>query len=153
MKKLFLLALVLVFVLSACGGVKATVGDDAYARQTQAIVEKWITAHQNRDANALVLLYSPDYTLRDCSLMPCDVETTLANMKEGSAGYFDDPNFKMNVKSYFVTAFGQYAIIQLTYENKTEHIMTPTPLTIILEIKNGLILNETMYYLSYYIPG
>jgi hypothetical protein len=152
MKKLVLLTLFFAFILSACGGVKATVGSDPYSKQTQAIVEKWIAALNNRDATALVSLYSNDYTLRDCSLMPCDVETTLPAMKEGYAGYFNDPNFKMKIQSYFVTAYGRFVIIQGIYDDKSE-FPTPSPLMILLEIKNGLILNETMYYLSYYIPG
>jgi hypothetical protein len=151
MKKLFLLTLVFAFMLSACGGVKATVGDDAYSKETQVIVEKWIAAFQKRDANALWSLYSNDLTWKDCSAVTC-FTLSLVTLKDELPPYFADPKFQMKIKSYIVTEFGRFAVLQGTFLNASDNVPAPTPIYLILEIKNGLILYETWYYFGISMP-
>ena len=147
MKKLFLSIIVLAFLLSACGHVKATVGDDPYSRETQATVVEWMAAFQKRDLNALWPLYSNDLTWRDCSAITC-FTLSLVTLKDELPPYFADSKFQMKIQSYIVTEFGRFAVLQGTFLNASDNVPSPTPIYVILEIINGQILNETWYYLS-----
>jgi hypothetical protein len=146
MKKLFLSITVLAFMLSACAGVRARVADDPYARESQAIVEKWIAAFHNLDSAALLSLYSNDITWRDCGFnINCDVER-LVDLQGLVPPSFKENGLKVEVQSYMVTQFGRFAVLQVMYAEPEGGPATSTPTTVILEFKDGKILNETWYY-------
>ena len=147
MKKLFLLTFVLVFVLTGCGGVMARVPDDPYAKESQAIVQKWIAAYHDLDAEALLSLYSNDVTWRDCGLnINCDVER-LVDLQGVVPPSFKEKGFKVEAQSYMVTEFGRFAVLHVMYAEPEGGPTTSTPTTVILEFKDGKILNETWYYI------
>ena len=147
MKKLFLLTLFFVFLLSACGGVEARVPDDPYTKESQVVVEKWIVAFKDLDAEALLSLYSDEFTFVDCGLnFTCDVED-LVNLQGVVPLSFRQEGFKVETQSYMITAFGRFAVLQVMYA-EPPGIPTSTPATVILEFKDGKILNETWYYIN-----
>ena len=147
MKKLFLLTFFFAIALSACGGNEATVPDNTYAKETQQIVEKWIAANQNRDAEALMSLYSTDLSFVECNGATCDV-STYAELDYGVPLDLSRPEYKVEVHSYFVTDVGVYVSIQVTFQDPEYISRNSTPATIILEIHNGLITKETWYYIK-----
>jgi ketosteroid isomerase-like protein len=148
MKKLVLLTLVCAFALSACGGVKATVSNDPYAKESQAIVEKWIAAYQKRDAQTLLSLYANGITWRVCSGTTCD-SYGLSSLTYEVPQTFKHQNFKVEIQSYLVTNLGEFATVQGTYADPEGDARTPTPATVILEIRDGKILNETWYCITF----
>jgi hypothetical protein len=44
MENLFQLIVFLILILTACGGIKAAVPDNNYAKETKTIVDKWMAA-------------------------------------------------------------------------------------------------------------
>ena len=147
MKKLLILTLALAFMLSACGGVKTRVPDDPYAKESQAIVEEWIAAYHSLDAEALLSLYSNDITWKDCGFnTSCDVER-LIDLQGVVPPSFKEKGFKVEAQSYMVTAMGRFAVLQVMYAEPEGGPATSTPATVILEFKDGKILNETWYYI------
>ncbi len=160
MKKLILVTLYLTLILSACSGakstlpgvkptdvkVKATVANDDGARATQAIVEKWVSALQNRDANLFLSLYSDNVTWKMCSAK-CSA-FKLFDLKIYVPSDFSRPTVQMNNLSYTVLNNGVYAIVQGVYQDIGGDAKEPTPLTDILEFEDGKIINETWYYIT-----
>ncbi len=125
--------------------VAAIVGKDANSKETQALVEKWITACQNRDAKTLLSLYSDDVVWSECSGDTCD-RYGPAELKYywSSNQGFGNPGFNIETLSYFVTDFGYKAVLQTLYSDpNTGSIRAPS--VTILEIKNGKIASETWY--------
>ena len=148
MKKLFLATALLAVALSACGGVKATVPDDPYAKESQAIVEKWIAAYNDLDAQALLSLYSNDLTWKDCGMnYSCDVGR-LMDLQGVVPMSFRGEGFTTEAKSYMVTNAGRFAVLEVMYAEPEGGPPTPIPATVILEFKDGRIVNETWYYIS-----
>ncbi len=146
MNKLPLFVIVFAFALTACsGGVKATVGRDTSSKATQAIVEKWMTAYENRDAQALLSLYSDDVVWSECSGGTC-YRIGLSELKNyvPSEMVLGNPGVKVEPQSYFVTGFGYKAVVQSLYSDpSTRRVRSPS--VTILEIKNGKIASETWY--------
>jgi len=145
MKRIFFPVIVFVFLLTACAGVKARVPDDTYAKESQVVVEKWIAAFRDLDAEALLSLYSDEVTFVDCGLnFTCDVED-LVNLQGVVPLSFRQEGFKVETQSYMITAFGRFAVLQVMYA-EPPGIPTSTPATVILEFKDGKILKEMWYY-------
>ncbi len=146
MKKLFLATFLFALTLSACGGVKSSVPNDPYAKESQAIIEKWIAAYHNLDAQALLSLYSNDVTWKDCGFnFNCDFER-LVDLQGVIPLSFKEKGLKVEAQSYMLTAFGRFAVLQVKYAEPEGGPKTSTPATVILEFKDGKILNETWYY-------
>ena len=145
MKKLLLLMTVFcAFLLSACGRVKATVPDNQYARASQAIVEKWIAALNNRDPVEYLSLYSDDMTLTFCNKPTCD-QYSVSDLRTMVRSDMATPGFKEEVQSYFLTKFGEWAVVQGLYSDPNIPV-TNVPAVSILEIKDGKIVSETDYW-------
>jgi hypothetical protein len=145
MKRIFFPVIVFVFLLTACAGVKARVPDDPYAKESQVVVEKWIAAFRDLDAEALLSLYSDEVTFVDCGdNFTCDVED-LVNLQGVVPLSFRQEGFKVETQSYMITAFGRFAVLQVMYA-EPPGIPTSTPATVILEFKDGKILKEMWYY-------
>ncbi len=146
MKKPFLATALLAVAVSACGGVKARVPDDPYAKESQAIVEKWIAAFNDLDAQALLSLYANDLTWKDCAHYSCDVEP-LMNLQGAVPMSFRGEGFITEAQSYMVTNFGRFAVLEVMYAEPEGGPPTPIPATVILEFKDGKIVSETWYYI------
>jgi hypothetical protein len=50
MKKLFLLSVYNALILLACEGIKATVPDNTFAKESKGIGDRWVAAAENFDA-------------------------------------------------------------------------------------------------------
>ena len=145
MKKLLLVTFLFTLVLSACGRVEAMVPDDPYAKESQVVVEKWIVAFKDLDAEALLSLYSDEVTFVDCGYnINCDTER-LVDLQGAVPIAFREEGFKVETQSYMITASGRYAVLQVMYA-EPPGIPTSTPATVILEFKDGKILKEMWYY-------
>jgi hypothetical protein len=143
MKKLFLLAIFLTLILTACGGVKATVPDNNYAKESKAIVDKWITAFNNSDTEGLISLYADDIDLSICDSSTCE-HASLAEAKYIIP--IDLPTQKFKVQSYFTTSYGEYAVLNGIYSRTNKPGSPYTPATVILKIYEDKITAETWYY-------
>ena len=144
MKKLFLLTCVLALALTACGGVKATVPNNAYAKESQALVDKWIAALQNRDGAALLSLYSDDIVYSLCGTTDC-LRYQLVELKGLVPDGLKEPQVKFSFESYFLTQLGDRAVVQAHYTDPYYSAVNAQTV-IILEIKNGKITRETWYW-------
>jgi hypothetical protein len=147
MEKLLLLTVFCSLLLSTCGGVRATVADDPCASESRAIVAKRMAAHHSLDAEALPALYSSDLTSRDCGFnINCDVER-LVDLRGAVPLSLREPGFGVEAQSYMATAFGRFARLQVMYAEPEGGPTISTPTIVIPEFNDGMILNETWYYL------
>ncbi len=162
MKKLILVNLYLALLLSACGGLKATstevkptetkvmatVANDDGARATQAIVDQWLDAIQKRDAKLFLSFYSDSINWTMCSLKCSSLG--IDTLKTYVPRDFSRASVQMNILSYTVLNNGVFAIVQGVYQDTGGDAKEPTPLTIILEFSNGMIITETWYFIMSY---
>ena len=130
------------------GEIKATVADDPQARAIQAIVEKWIAAYQNRDAQALLSLYSDKITGTFCNETCVDYRINM--VKIAVPEFLSHPEFKVDFQSYTVMNAGTFATVNGFYQDASDDAKNPTPETIILEFDSGKIIHETHYYITSY---
>ena len=146
MKRDFSLLIALVILLTACGRIKVDVPDTTAARITKSIVEQWITANRNYDAEAILSLYSDDITWIDHGYDegPYQKASIAGSLRQ----WYSSRLLKVDAQSYLVTLDGRFAVIQAIYSEKDSLSgkWVSTPATAILEFKAGKILNETWYY-------
>ncbi len=145
MQKLLLLACLVALALAGCGGIQATIGSDPEQRAAQAVVEKWIAAYHTRDVATLLSLYSSNMIWRSCGGPTCD-QFPLSALKTALAGDLADPAFGVRVQSYFLTASGYKAIVQIRFSDPKIPV-AGVPAVAILEInRDGTISSETWYW-------
>ncbi len=60
---------------------------------------------------------------------------------------FSRASVQVNILSYTVLNNGVFAIVQGVYQDTGGDAKEPTPLTILLEFSNGMIITETWYYI------
>ncbi len=145
MQKLLLLSCLAALALNACGGIQATVGRDPGQKAAQPIVEKWIAAYHQRDAAALLSLYSPHMTWRSCTGPACDA-FPLSALQASLPGDLANPAFVVKVQSYFLTASGYKAVVQSRLSDPKIPVKD-VPAVAILEINpDGTIYAETWYW-------
>lgn len=167
MKKLSLWTLLFALMLSACAGIDvtptdsldepvtqlavenkeidATVPDRPAAKDSQAILEKWIAAYQTSDADALLSLWSEEIAWTACAASPC-ASYALAELKYYVPRDFKNPEFSVQIQSYLVTSSGDFAIVRALYVDPLVGLQTPTPAVAILEFEDGKIVNEKWYW-------
>ena len=146
MKKTIGATILLVFLLAACGQVKADVPDNTEARTAQALVELYMDANLTYDADALVALYSED-------LIFMDYGGNDGPLNKGNLDYFihetmADKTFKYKFLSYLVTPDGRFAVLQAIYSQPAalSNKWASVSCVCVLEFRDGLIVNETWYY-------
>lgn len=145
MKKVIFLALALVLMLSACGGVQATVPNDTYSKQTQAIVENYMKAVKNHDSNVLMALRADDYVFSDCTKSANCYTTEEPEANSYLTIWFGDPVNQVVFHSYNILPNGVFAVIQASFKFPNDDMPSFVPGTIILKINNGKIKTETWY--------
>ncbi len=127
----------------------ASVPNNPDAKAAQAIVEKYIAADQSQsyDPEALIALYANDATWTDQG------ETSIGvidkpSFKDFFTTYWYPPDRQVKFVSYLITSDGTAAVVQatLTRPSNLSNQLVSAPVTIILELKNGLIEKETWYY-------
>ncbi len=144
MKKILFPILVLAFVLTSCGGVKATVSNNAYAKESQALVDKWVAAYHSRDSATLLSLYSDDVVYSFCGTTDCS-RYGLTELKAYLPIDLSEKTIKIAWDSYFLTQLGERAVVQGHYTNPNKPVDNAQTV-VILEIKNGKITHETWYW-------
>ncbi len=145
MKKLLLFACLFALALSACGGIKANVSKNAYAKESQVLVERWLAAYRDWDASALLGLYSDDIVYSFCGTTDCE-RYQLAELKGAVTDSFKDhAGVKVAFSSYYLTQLGERAVVQGRYTDPDWQAVNAET-TVILEIKNGKITRETWYW-------
>lgn len=139
MKKLFILAVALAIVLSACGQ------QGAGASETPALVKAWISAYESKDADKFIALYSDDVYYADWAIGA--FITGKDGWSSGVRSTFPEEGFAVKVNSYFVSSDGRFAAVECIYSNKDRQgRIVSMPMASILEFKNGKIVKETDYY-------
>jgi len=148
MKKLRFATIFVTLLLTACakGGVKMDVPENPEGKATQAIVEQYITAYKNNDADLLTSLYSDklvwmDYGFNDGPYGKSGIST---DIRQGMSTKY----YTVNIDSYIVTIDGRFAVLQGEYEqpNKSTAKWTSVPGYAVLEFRDGKIISETWYY-------
>jgi len=144
MKKIFVLAMVIALILTACGQVKTNIPNTKDAKAAQAIIENWISANKANDVDKLMSLYADnivwmDYGLNDGPFNKADLDV----MNRMSTG-----EIKSKLESYLLTPDGRFAVAQLNLSMKATSTgkWVSTPAVAVLEFKDGKIVNETWYY-------
>jgi len=139
----------LVLVLAACGQVKADVPDTPDALATQVLVEKYMAATLNKDADSLMALYAEDALWMDYGGNLGPVTKGNLDYAVRHWDYGQDPNTKY--ESYIITPDGRFAVIN-DIESGVAALSgkkVSTPRVGILEFKHGKIISETWYYNGY----
>ncbi len=167
MKKLFFVTLLLALLLSACSEAKpttavvtptetaaptetkvqATIANDDGARTTQVVVEKFITAYQKLDADLLLSLFSDNITIKSCT-SGCSI-FRMDELKTAIPMDWRQPGWEYNFVSYSIMDSGIFAVVQGTFKNPV-NVKVPSPVTTVLEIYNGKIVNATWYFMTTY---
>jgi ketosteroid isomerase-like protein len=148
MKKYLLINIFMTELLTGCGmsGVKADVPDNPEGKAAQAIVEHFITAYKNNDADSLTSLYSDDLVWMDYGFN--DGPWTKGNISAIIREAMNTKYYTVNIDSYVVTNDGRFAVLQGDYSqpNKTTGKWTSVPGYAVLELKDGKIIGESWYY-------
>jgi|WetSurSiteA1Bulk_404760.scaffolds.fasta_scaffold15998_1 hypothetical protein len=148
MKKYIFLTVFFIALLSACSQTKppANVDDNPEAKASQAIVEQYISAYKNNDADALLALYSDDYVFNDYGLD--DGPWTKSQLSYFVREAMSTKSFKFYVPSYVITPDGRFAILDGNFSQvapSTQKMVT-VPEYNLLEFKDGKIIAESLFY-------
>jgi ketosteroid isomerase-like protein len=145
----YILFILILLILTGCNPSKevANVANNPESKATQAIVEQYISAYKNFDADALLALYSDDYIFMDYGLNDGPLE-------KGNISYFikesmaEPDTWATKFDSYTITPNGVFAVLDGTFsmEAKSSGEMLTVPAYVVLEIKDGKVVNETWYY-------
>ena len=139
MKKLFILAVAIAIILSACGQQGAGVSE------TQALVKAWVSAYESKDADKFIALYSDDIYYADWAIGA--FITGKDGWSSGVRSTFPEEGFAVKVTSYFISSDGRSAAVEGIYSNKDKQgRIVSMPMVSVLEFKNGKIIKETDYY-------
>jgi ketosteroid isomerase-like protein len=149
MKRKWFLLIVFLLVLTACGQtrVKVDIPDTIEAKATQVIVEKFINANKDYDADLLISLFHNDYVSMDYGMNvgPWTKGNISFYIKEAMA---DPDSFKVRIDTYTITPDGRFAVLQGAYSQaaKSTGKWATAPAYAVLEFKDGKIIAETWYY-------
>jgi ketosteroid isomerase-like protein len=149
MKRQKLLIIVLLLLLTACSQAKvnADVPDTTEAKATQVVVETFINANKDYDADLLISLFADDYVFMDYGMDdgPWTKENLSYYIKEAMA---DPDSFKVKIDTYIITPDGRFAVLQGAYSQATISTgkWATAPAYAVLEFKDGMIAAETWYY-------
>ncbi len=146
MKKTTVLFLSIIFLLSACGGVRADVADNPQAKAAQSIVEEYIIANETYDPDRLMMLYADNLFWMDYG--GNDGPLSRANLDYFVHETMAAKDFKMKVKSYSITPDGRFAALEVDYSQLAAFSGKVVSVTcvVLLEFRDGRIINETWYY-------
>ena len=146
MRQAIVVVVLLAFIATACGGVKADVPDDPGARATQKLVEEYISTNMNYDADGLMALYAHD-------LFWMDYGGNDGPLSKGNLDYFVHEtmaarDFKYKFQEYTITPNGRFAVIDALYSQfaASSGKMVWAPCIAVLEFKDGKIISEIWYY-------
>lgn len=146
MKRKLMLFIILAVALSACGGVKTDMPDTPEAEATAVIVEQYITANLEYDADGLMALYADD-------LFWMDYGGNDGPLTKGNLDYFIHEtmaarDFKYDFNSYLVTPDGRFAVIETVFSMPAASSgkWVSVSCITVLEFMDGKIISEIWYY-------
>lgn len=148
MRRLLILSLILAILGSGCfqAGKVADVPENPQAKETQALVEKYIHAITEYDPAPLESLFSEDFIYSDYGrFIRTETKGNIILLLEEAMSRRD---YKAKIKSYTITSDGRFAVLQYLYseEQPSTGNWVEAVLYDVLEIKNGEIVAETLYY-------
>jgi ketosteroid isomerase-like protein len=145
-KVIVIVILIAALALTGCGGVKADVPENAAARATQALVERYIAANQEYDADGLIALYADDLFWMDYGSIEGPI--SLGNLRHFVPETMEEKSYKLRADSYLVTADGRFAVIDVLWSQPAPSTgkWASTPAVVLLEFREGKIVSETWYY-------
>jgi ketosteroid isomerase-like protein len=109
--------------------------------QTKAAIEKWKTAHNSRNAQEFLSLYTEQVEYKDI-ISPAWRALTRKTLEEEVNANFNDRQYQSQLESFFVSPNGRFAAARGTYQDQK----TPSiPMIVILEIENGMIIKQYNY--------
>jgi len=133
-------------MVASCQQVEQQVPDTPQAHTTQSLVEKYIDANLNYDADSLMSLYSEDLFYMDYGIQA-------GPLTRGNLDYFvhetmSAKDFKLEFESYIITPDGRFAAIEALYSEQADLAKqwATTPALALLEFKDSQIISETWYY-------
>ncbi len=146
MQKLSVLVVIVALALTACSSASQhPASNNPAVLKSQAVVQKWIDASQQRNADALLSLYSAHPVWTECSGPVCH-DYSPATWQENVRHDFTDSNFRIDVQSYFVTEYGYRAVVQLLYSDPRVGTVSSPTIAILQFDSDGKIDAETWYW-------
>jgi hypothetical protein len=149
MKKVIYILLFFTLFMSSCGQEKEQSGmpDTSDAIAAQVIVDQFIKAYETYDAESLIALLHEDYIFMDYGLDD-------GPLGKGNIAYFikesmaEADTWEVKFDSYTITPNGLFAVLDGSFsmEAKSSDEMLTVPAYVVLEIKDGKVVNETWYY-------
>jgi hypothetical protein len=149
MKRAICLIMLLFVMLTACSSSKesARVADNPSSEAAQSVVERYITAYRDYDAEALISTFHDNYTFMDYGMD--DGPITKGNISFFINESMAEPDtWKAIFDTYTITPDGRFAALDGSFSmnRKSDGKMASVPAYVVLEIKDGLIIAETWYY-------
>ncbi len=117
--------------------------------QTNAVVDAFVSAYRAKDAAKYIALFDNEATYLDNGLRPSRAlgPMYVRNMQSVIAQTFDEKDFRVEFKSYFVSTDGRESAIECLYYNVgKDSTAVSAPMVILLEFTGDKIVRETDYY-------
>jgi ketosteroid isomerase-like protein len=155
MKRLILLSILFVLIVSACGQTSeaATVADNPESIATQSIVKQYIKSIEGYDADLFTSLLHDEYVFMDYGMGDGPFGKTILSAFAREAMAEPDTN-KTEFGSYTITPDGRFAVIEGAYSEPARDggKWIAAPGYVVLEMKDGKIIAETWYYNGDVLP-
>jgi len=108
------------------------------------LAKAYASAYEAKDADAYLSLFSRDADYFDFAVQ---IYAKIRSLKEELRRSFQRDDFRLSVHSIFVSSDGAFAALRGTYTDTTRsELQVSVPVVSILEIQNGKIQREFLYY-------
>jgi hypothetical protein len=155
MKRLIVISVLCILVVSACGQTSdaATVAANPESIASQSIVEKYIQSNEEYDVDLYTSLLHDEYVFMDYGMGDGPFGKTIlsAFAREAMA---EPDTYKTEYGSYTITPDGRFAVVEGTYSepDRDGGKWIAAPGYVVLEMKDGKIIAETWYYNGDVLP-
>ncbi len=109
--------------------------------KVRSTIEKWTAAYNARDVESFLSFYSDQAEIIDV-IAPEWRTLTKKTLEQDVTPKFNSDKFKSNLDTNFISADGSFVAVQGIYKDAKT---VKTPMVIILEVENGLIIKQTDY--------
>ena len=108
------------------------------------LAKAYASAYETKDATAYLSLFSKDAEYFDFAVQ---VHAKIRSLKEELRRSFQREEFRLSIHSIFVSPDGAFAALRGTYTDTARSVYpVSVPIASILEIRNGEIQKEYLYY-------
>ena len=143
MKKLWVVCIIVVLALTACGQGGLPLNGAQFA--TETYVKVWISSWETHDAEKMLALYANDATYMDygANYGPIKKDALSTDIRKS----FQEVDLGIKTSSYTITPDGRFAALEMTLTATDKNgKKVSIPGVVILEFKDGKVINETDYY-------